>query len=235
MLHVVPTPIGNLGDITVRALEVLRAVDLIAAEDTRHTRRLLTHYGIDRPLASYHEHNERRRAVDIAGRLERGEAVALVTDAGTPTVSDPGFRILEECIARGLAYSVLPGASSVVVAAAACGFGGGRFFFGGFLPVKSGQRRREIGEALRRDEFSLYFESPHRLLKSLAVLAELDRARLLCVCRELSKRHEEIRRGSAPELIERYSAHPPRGEIVLAVAGAGGRRRTAGRATDAAG
>ncbi len=221
MLYIVPTPIGNLGDITIRALEVLKSVDLIAAEDTRRTLKLMRHYEIECPLISYHEHNEQRRAEELANRLSTGETIALVTDAGTPGVSDPGFRLLRECINDGIQYTVLPGSSALTTAVVACGYGGGKFYFGGFLPVKSGQRARDLGNAIERKEFTLFFETPHRLLKSLAVLADLDPGRKVCVCRELTKQHEEIRHGNAQELLDYYTAHPPRGEIVLAIDGSG--------------
>lgn len=219
MLYLVPTPIGNLGDITLRAVDVLREVDVIAAEDTRHTRRLLDHLGIGKPVLSYHEHNEIRRASELADRLAGGQSVALVSDAGTPSVSDPGFRILRVCIERGLEYTVLPGASALTVAVAGSGFGGGRFYFGGFLPVRSGQRGQCLARARERLEFSVFFESPHRLVKSLGAAVAVDGDWELCVCRELSKRHEEYRRGAACELLAHYTGHPPKGEIVLVCAG----------------
>ncbi len=222
MLYVVPTPIGNLGDITLRALDTLKNVEVIFAEDTRHTRRLLDHYGIMRPLASYHEHNEKQRTAELVNRLQNGQDVALVSDAGTPGISDPGFRLIHACIQQGLPYTILPGASALTVAAVGCGFGGGRFHFGGFLPVKSGQRASELQAASERPVFSLYFESPHRLVKSLMAAADIMPERQLCVARELSKLHEEFRRGHAADLAAHFSAHPPRGEIVLAIAQKGG-------------
>lgn len=217
MLHVVPTPIGNLGDITLRAIETLKSVEAVVAEDTRHTQRLLSHLGIERPLISYHEHNERRRTPELLARLAGGADLALVSDAGTPGISDPGYRLIQACISAEIPYSVLPGASALTVAAVGCGFGGGRFHFGGFLPVKCGQRADELKAAADRQVFSLYFESPHRLVKSLAAAAEIMPSRQLCVARELTKLHEEFRRGLPGDLLAHYSAHPPKGEIVLAI------------------
>lgn len=217
MLYVVPTPIGNLGDITLRAIETLERVSMIFAEDTRHTRRLLDHYKISQPIASCHEHNERQRTTELISRLQAGEDVALVSDAGTPGISDPGYRLIQACIQHGLPYTILPGASALTVAAVGCGFGGGKFYFGGFLPVKSGQRANELQAAAERQVFSLYLESPHRLLKTLDAAAHIMPERQLCVARELSKLHEEFRRGQAALLAEHFTAHPPRGEIILAI------------------
>ena len=220
MLTLVPTPVGNLDDITLRALEVLREADLIAAEDTRHAGVLLKHHGISRPLISLHEHNEAKRAEEMAGRLAAGENIALLTDAGTPGISDPGFRVVRECIARGLDFTVLPGPSSILPALVGSGLPLHEFYFGGFLPVKSGRRKTVLEEALARRETSIFFESPHRIAKSLAVLAELAPDRAVCVSRELSKKFEEYWRGSAAELSARAEKQPPRGEMCLLVAGA---------------
>lgn len=219
MLYLVATPIGNLGDISARALEILRAVDLIAAEDTRHSGNLLRHYQISKPLVSCHEHNEARRAAELIAALEAGRNVALITDAGLPAISDPGHRLIEACIQRGLPYSVIPGASAVLTALVGSGFSTDRFCFCGFLPVKSGQRERELLDACARTETTVFFESPHRLLKTLEAATRLLPGRLLCVARELTKQFEEYRRGGAAELLAHYTAAPPRGEIVLLVAG----------------
>lgn len=223
MLYVVPTPIGNLDDLTLRALDTLKGVDTVAAEDTRRTAHLLAHYKINKPLVSYHDHNESTRSRELVDRLKSGESIALVSDAGTPLVSDPGYRLLTLAIEEGVPYTVLPGASAVAVAAAACGFGGGKFHFGGFLPVKSGQRASEIARAIERSEFSLYFESPHRLLRSLEAAAASHPNHRVCVMRELSKQFEDIRHGTAAELAGHYQKHPPKGEIVLAIDGSGKR------------
>ena len=219
MLYIVATPIGNLGDITLRALETLKSVDLIAAEDTRHSGNLLRHHGIARPLISFHEHNEARRTQELVERLRAGANVALVTDAGMPGVSDPGARLVRACQAEGIAYTVLPGASALPVALVGSGFAAERFFYGGFLPTKSGQRERALRGAVERAETSLFFESPYRLVKSLAVLAELAPARPVCVARELTKQFEEFRRGLPGELLEHYTTRPPKGEITLVIAG----------------
>lgn len=221
MLYVVPTPIGNLGDITLRALEVLRAADAIAAEDTRHSGVLLKHFEIKKPFVSFHEHNEAMRTGQLVERLAAGETIALITDAGMPGLSDPGARLINECIARSIPYTILPGATSIVTALVGSGFDLGRFCYRGFLPVKSGQRERALRSAIERDETTVFFESPYRLVKSLTVLAEFAPTRVVCVARELTKKFEEFRRGQPAELLAHYTAHPPKGEIVLLVSGAG--------------
>jgi len=217
MLYLVATPIGNLGDITLRALEVLKSADIIAAEDTRHSGNLLRHYEIRKPLVSYHEHNEAQRTAELLERLREGKNVALVTDAGMPGISDPGHRLLRACIENGIAYTIIPGASAVLTALVGSGFDAERFYYGGFLPVKSGGREREILAAGRREETSVFFESPHRLLKSLEVCRARLAQRMLCVARELTKQFEEFRIGSPAELLAHFTAHPPKGEIVLLV------------------
>ena len=219
MLHLVATPIGNLGDISLRALEILRDADLIAAEDTRHSGHLLRHFQIQKPLVSYHEHNEARRTAELISLLEAGKKIALVTDAGLPSISDPGHRLLDACIERGLPYSVVPGASAVLTALVGSGFSANPFCFFGFLPVKSGQRDRTLQEAAQRSGTTIFFESPHRLLKTLDAATRLLPDRLLCVARELTKQFEEYRRGTASELLTHYTAAPAKGEIVFLVAG----------------
>jgi 16S rRNA (cytidine1402-2'-O)-methyltransferase len=219
MLYVVATPIGNLGDITSRALDVLKSVDLIAAEDTRHSGILLKHFGIKKALISYHEHNEAIRTAELAERLMRGQNVALITDAGTPGLSDPGLRLVRECIQRELPLTILPGPSSILTALLGSGFSTDRFSFHGFLPVKSGQRERELRAAAERGETVIFFESPYRLTKTLAACTNVMPDRQLCVARELTKKFEEFRRGSASELLAHYQAHPPKGEIVLMISG----------------
>ena len=217
MLYVVATPIGNLSDITLRALEVLKSVDLIAAEDTRHSGMLLMHFGIKKPLLSYHEHNEAMRTAQLAERLAEGKNVALITDAGTPALSDPGARLIRACIERGLPLTVIPGPSSILAALVGSGFSTERFYFGGFLPVKSGQRERELRATAERGETTIFFESPYRLTKTLAGCTGIMPDRQLCVARELTKKFEEFRRGTANELLAHYEAHPPKGEIVLVI------------------
>ena len=225
MLYLVPTPIGNLGDITLRALEVLKEVDLIACEDTRHSGHLLRHFAIHKPLVSYHEHNEARRTAELIEQLAQGKSIAVITDAGMPAISDPGHRLLHACIERGLAYTVLPGPSAVLTALIGSGFAADQFFFGGFLPPKSGGRERDLRTAAARAETSIFFESPHRLVKTLAVCAMHLPTRLLCVARELTKTFEEFRRGTAAELLAHYTAHPPKGEIVFLVSALDRRER----------
>jgi len=221
MFYIVATPIGNLGDITLRALEVLKSVDAIAAEDTRHSGMLLKHFGIKKPLVSFHEHNEAMRTAQLVERIVAGENIALVTDAGTPALSDPGARLIRACIRRDLSFTVVPGPSSILTALVGSGFSTEKFFFGGFLPTKSGGRERELRAAATRDETTIFFESPYRLAKTLAFAIDLLQDRQLCVARELTKKFEEFRRGTATELLVHYQRHPPKGEIVLLISGRG--------------
>jgi 16S rRNA (cytidine1402-2'-O)-methyltransferase len=220
MLYVVATPIGNLGDITFRALEVLKGVDVVAAEDTRHSGLLLKHFGIKKPFVSYHEHNEAARTAELVQRLARGESIALITDAGTPGLSDPGVRLIHECIIRELPFTIIPGPSSILTALLGSGFSTEKFSFRGFLPVKSGQRERELRIAAESEETTLFFESPYRLLKTLQACSTIMPGRQLCVARELTKKFEEFRRATAAELLAYYEAHRAKGEIVLVVSAA---------------
>ena len=181
---------------------------------------MLRHFGIEKPLVSYHEHNEARRTAELIEQLAAGKKIAVITDAGLPGISDPGHRILRACQERGLPYTVLPGASSVLTALIGSGFDASQFFFAGFVPVKSGGRERDLRAAAERRETTVFFESPHRILKTLEAAATLMPGRILCVARELTKTFEEFRRGTAPELLAHYTAHPPKGEIVLVVTGA---------------
>jgi 16S rRNA (cytidine1402-2'-O)-methyltransferase len=217
MLYVVATPIGNLNDITLRALEVLKAADVIAAEDTRHSGNLLRHFEIRKPLVSYHEHNEAMRSQELAERLAAGENVALITDAGMPGLSDPGARLIRKCIEQDLPFTIIPGPSSIVTALAGSGFSLDKFCFRGFLPVKSGQRERELRAAADREETTVFFESPYRILKTLSACAELIPDRQLCVARELTKKFEEFRRGTGAKLLAHYTARPAKGEITLVI------------------
>src|SRR6266487_6426913 len=219
MLYVVATPIGNLGDITLRALDVLKSVDLVAAEDTRHSGILLKRFGIKQPFISYHQHNEAKRTSELVERLGRGENVALITDAGTPGLSDPGLRLIRECIKREVPFTIIPGPSSILTALLGSGFSTDKFCFRGFLPVKSGQRERELRAAIGREETAIFFESPYRLRKTLAACVDIMPNRQLCVARELTKKFEEFRRGIASDLLAHYEAHPPKGEIVLVISG----------------
>jgi 16S rRNA (cytidine1402-2'-O)-methyltransferase len=217
LLTIVPTPIGNLQDITLRALQALREADLVVAEDTRHSAVLLQHHGIRKPMLSLHEHNEAARVNDLVEDIAAGKSVALVTDAGTPGISDPGFRLIRACRERGVSVTALPGPSAVITALIGSGFPPDAFFFGGFLPLKSGRRRAELERAVSRRETSIYFESPHRLLKALDVLVEIAPEAKVCVARELTKKFEEFRRGTPEELRAHYQARPPKGEITLVI------------------
>jgi 16S rRNA (cytidine1402-2'-O)-methyltransferase len=213
-LLVCPTPIGNLEDVTLRVLHVLSEADVVACEDTRRTRKLLERHGVRASLLSLHEHNERQRARALIERMLAGESVALVSDSGTPLVSDPGFSLVRRCLEQGLPVEVLPGPSAVVTGLVASGLPLRRWSVAGFLP----RRRAELERLLDGAADTLVaFESPQRLAQSLSVLAERDPARAVAVCRELTKLHEEVRRGSAAELAQHYRQQPARGEIVLVV------------------
>ena len=213
-LVVCPTPIGNLEDVTLRVLAALREADVVACEDTRRTRTLLDRYGVRAPLVSYHEHNEERRAGELVERMRGGEVVALVSDAGMPLISDPGFVLVRACVAAGLAVEVLPGPSAALAALVASALPADRWRFVGFMP----RRRAELRRVFEEPGGTLVaFESPRRLPGTLGLLAEVDPERPVAVCRELTKVHEEVVRGTAAELAGRYADSPPRGEIVLVV------------------
>ena len=216
-LVVCPTPIGNLEDVTLRVLAALREADVVACEDTRRTRTLLDRYGVGAPLVSYHEHNEERRAAELVERMRAGEVVALVSDAGMPLISDPGYVLVRSCVVAGLAVEVLPGPSAALAALVASALPADRWRFVGFLPRRRAELRRVLGE---RGGTLVAFESPRRLPATLAVLAELDPERPVAVCRELTKVHEEVVRGTAGELAERYRDAAPRGEVALVVGAA---------------
>ncbi|HMJ02698.1 MAG TPA: 16S rRNA (cytidine(1402)-2'-O)-methyltransferase [Conexibacter sp.] len=215
-LIVCPTPIGNLEDVTLRVLSALREADLIACEDTRRTRTLLDRYGVSSELLSYHEHNERERAAELVRRMQAGANVALVSDAGMPLVSDPGFLLVQACVAAGLAVEVLPGPSAALAALVASALPAERWRFVGFLPRKRG----ELERAFSTPETLVAFESPKRVAASQAVLASIDAERPVAVCRELTKLHEEVVRGTAAELASRYADGAPRGEVVLVIGAA---------------
>jgi 16S rRNA (cytidine1402-2'-O)-methyltransferase len=218
-LHIVATPIGNLRDSTLRALEVLAAADVIACEDTRVTRKLLDHYGITTPLTSYHDHNAGEARPKLVARLAAGAAIALVSDAGTPLVSDPGFKLVRAAHDAGHTVTAVPGASAALAALAVAGLPTDRFFFEGFLPAKPGQRQARIAEIARIPATLLLFETGPRLAAALADLADGLGARAAAVCRELTKLHEEVRRADLAALAAHYkSADDPRGEIVLVIA-----------------
>jgi 16S rRNA (cytidine1402-2'-O)-methyltransferase len=225
-LVVCPTPIGNLEDVTLRVLAALRGADLVACEDTRRTRVLLERYGVSAKLVSYHEQNEEKRAVELVERMKSGSTVALVSDAGMPLVSDPGYVLVRACAAAGIAVEVLPGPSAPLAALVASALPPDRWRFGGFLPRKKG----ELSKVLMEPGGTLVaFESPKRVPSTLATLAELDPERPVAVCRELTKAHEEVVRGTAAELARRYGNSPPKGEVVLVIGG----REAAEGATEA--
>jgi 16S rRNA (cytidine1402-2'-O)-methyltransferase len=217
-LYLVGTPIGNLEDITLRALRVLREADLIAAEDTRRARKLLSRHDIHTTVTSYHGHNEREKAESIANEVEAGKSVALVTDAGMPGVSDPGFRAVEECARRGLEVEVVPGPSSLTAALALSGLALDSFRYEGFIPRKRGERRSRLVYLLREGEALVFYEAPHRILETLGDLAELAPEREVVVTRELTKVHEEVLRGTAEKLLASLGGEKTRGEFVVIVA-----------------
>ena len=218
-LHIVATPIGNLGDITLRALDALAGADLIACEDTRVTRKLLDRYGIARPLTPYHEHNAAQARPMLLRRLAEGAAIALVSDAGTPLISDPGYKLVRAAQDAGHTVTALPGASAVMAGLAVAGLPTDQFFFVGFLPPKETARRARIAELARIPATLVLFETGPRLAATLADLAAgLGRQRDAALCRELTKLHEEIRRGDLATLAESYANDEPRGEIVLVIA-----------------
>lgn len=212
-------PIGNREDITRRALAVLESVDYVCCEDTRNTGMLLSHYGIKKPLISLHEHNETQRSPEIAARALAGESFAVVTDAGMPGVSDPGYRLIQELKVKGVAFTVLPGPSAVVTALVGSGLPSDAFFFGGFLPVKSGRKGAVLQAAVQASHTSIFYESPFRIVKTVQALAEIDPETPICVARELTKVFETYHRGSAASLLEEFKARPPKGEMVLLVGG----------------
>ncbi len=218
-LYLIPSPIGNLGDITYRAVSVLQGADAILCEDTRTSGVLLRHYGIQKPLTPYHLHNEHKVLSYLIGRLQGGETLALITDAGTPGISDPGFLIVRECAREGIPVECLPGATAFVPALVQSGLPADAFVFEGFLPVKKG--RQTMMKRLAEEERTIIlYESPHRLERSLRELAEhCGAGRPAAVCRELTKMFEETRRGSLGELAAHYAAHPPKGEIVMVIGG----------------
>jgi 16S rRNA (cytidine1402-2'-O)-methyltransferase len=228
-LVVCPTPIGNLEDVTLRVLAALRDADVVACEDTRRTRVLLDRYGVSATLVSYHEHNERARATELVGRMREGAVVALVSDAGMPLVSDPGYVLVEACVAAGLAVEVLPGPSAALAALVASALPADRWRFAGFVPRRGGERSA-LWEA---EETVVAFESPKRLASTLASLAQVDPERPVAVCRELTKMHEEVVRGTAGELAQRYAGEDVRGEVVLVVGAAPAGAADRARALDA--
>lgn len=216
-LYLVATPIGNLKDITLRALETLRTVDLIACEDTRHTRNLLNHFRISNKTVSYHEHNEQERAEEFVDRLLAGENIAIVSDAGTPGICDPGFRIVQRANEAGVQVVPIPGPVAFVSAVVASGIPSDAIFFGGFLPAKKGERRKRLEELRDIPAALVFYEAPHRLVKSLTDCLETLGDRRAVVAREITKLHEEFARGVISELILHFSAASVRGEAVLVI------------------
>ncbi len=218
LLYLVATPIGNLEDITFRAVRLLKLADVIACEDTRQTRKLLDHYGIEKPAVSYHEHNEAERTTDLIERLRAGATVALVSDAGMPLVSDPGYRLVHAAIEAGVRVEPVPGASAVITAVAASGLPTEAFYFGGFLPAKSGQRLRTLEALADRDETLIFYEAPHRIVEALEAVEQAMGARPVVVARELTKLHEEFLRGPVAEVRAQLAARDSvKGEITLLI------------------
>ena len=214
-LFVVGTPIGNLQDITLRALETLKTVDMIACEDTRQTAKLLQHYQIRKPLISLHDHNERQRTPELLTRLQDGTSIALVSDGGTPLISDPGWLLVHEAIGSKIPVTWIPGAVALIGGLVLSGFPTDRFVFEGFLPVKPGERRRRL-EALKAEVRTvILYESPHRLLKTLHAMHEVHGEVAVSCARELTKKFEEVFRGPVSEAARHFEQHPPRGEFVL--------------------
>ena len=218
-LFIVPTPIGNLEDITFRAVHILKEVDFILAEDTRKTKILLNHYGIDKKMISYHAYNEHATVQSILGKLKQGTILALVTDAGTPSISDPGYLLVRECLKNGYKVECLPGATAFIPALVNSGIPSDRFRFEGFLPHKKGRRTR-LTELAAETITVIFYESPHRLIKTLEQLAEyFGEDRFACVSRELTKVYEENRTGTLKELQDYFRLKPVKGELVIVVEG----------------
>jgi 16S rRNA (cytidine1402-2'-O)-methyltransferase len=218
-LYLIPSPIGNLGDITYRAVAVLQQVDGILCEDTRTSSVLLKHYNIQKPLTPYHQHNEHKVLAHLIEQLQAGKQYALITDAGTPGISDPGFLLVRECIRNNIPVECLPGATAFVPALVQSGIPSNRFVFEGFLPVKKG-RQTAMKQLADEERTIILYESPHRLLKTLQELQQyFGSERQAAVCRELTKMFEETQKGTLAELAGHYEAHPPKGEIVVVIAG----------------
>ena len=218
-LYLVATPIGNLEDITLRALRVLKEVDVIFAEDTRYTGQLLYHYQIKKPLQSYHDHNERRQTQTLLQLLEEGRNVALVTDSGTPGISDPGFKAVRAYLEHGGQPEMVPGPCALVSALSGSGLATNAFYFGGFLPNKSGAREKKLRELADRPETLIFYESPYRIVKTLEAVKRIYGERRVILARELTKKFEEFLRGTADELLAHFKSRAPKGEFVVLVEG----------------
>lgn len=219
ILYIVATPIGNLDDMTQRAVRVLKEVDFIAAEDTRHTRTLLNHYDIHTSLTSYHEHNEKTKAHSLVERLLHGESIALVSDAGTPAISDPGYRLVSAAVQAGIQVSPIPGPSALIAALSASGLPTDRFIFEGFLPAKKGERRDRLQRLRGEARTLIFYEAPHRLPDSLRDLREILGDRKMVLAREVSKVYEEFLRGTVSELLDEIAGREVRGELTLVIQG----------------
>ena len=219
LLYVVATPIGNLEDMTFRAVRVLKEANLIACEDTRQTRKLLEHYDIHTPLVSYHEFNESERSQELAARLLAGDTIALVSDAGVPLVSDPGYRLVRAAVENGIPVQPVPGPSAALAALSASGLPTDAFHFAGFLPAKAGQRAHALSALAEEEATLIFFEAPHRIIEALEAIEATLGPRPVAVARELTKVHEEIYRGLISQSVAHFSSQAPRGEITLVVAG----------------
>lgn len=217
-LYVCATPIGNLGDITLRVLEVLRKVDLIAAEDTRHSRKLLDHFGISTPLTSYHEHNEKGKAQELVRKLHGGEAIALISDAGMPGISDPGKEVIQLCLDEEIPVDVLPGANAGLTALILSGMPNEHFLFHGFLPSHSNSRKKALASYANLPFTQIFYEAPHRLVDTLEDLLEVFGNREAAVVREITKLHQNVHKGNLKQLLEEFKLNSPRGEICLLTA-----------------
>lgn len=221
-LVLVPTPIGNLADITFRAVTVLKNADIILAEDTRVSSRLLQHLEIDKKLWSHHKFNEHKTVGSLVSKIQEGNTIALISDAGTPGISDPGFLLVRACVENDVEVECLPGPTALIPALAVSGLPTDKFVFEGFLPQKKGRQKRLL-QLAKEDRTIVFYESPFRLVKALTQFSEfLGSQRQICVCRELSKMFEEVKRGTVDELLQYYTSHPPKGEIVIVVAGTAG-------------
>ncbi len=221
ILYIAATPIGNLKDITLRAIEALKAVDLIACEDTRHAKKLLTRYDIHKPLTSYFQHNQIKKADFIIEQLKAGKAVGLISDAGTPGISDPGYVLIKRAIAEGIKTELLPGPCALIAALVLSGLPADRFVFEGFLPNKSSARRRRLAELKGQQRTVILYESPHRILKALKDMAEILPDHKIVCARELTKVFEEVFRADSPkEALEYFNSHPAKGEFVIMISGA---------------
>lgn len=215
MLFIVSTPIGNLKDITLRAIETLKGIDLIAAEDTRHTKILLDHYNIKTPTTSYFEHNQFKKGDFLLSKLKQGQKIALTTDAGTPGISDPGYHLIKLARENDIPITIIPGPTALIAALSLSGLPAHAFIFEGFLPVKSAARRKKLLEFKNETRTVIFYESPHRILKTLKDIEEVLNNPTVCLARELTKKFEELQKAPASELLEVYSKTKPRGEFVL--------------------